>query len=198
MTPKHLIMGAASLALSLTVVALAAANLNGGHTTLAQLGTTQPTYSYASIHFGMDDSTLSGDAYLGSSTLGSGASVGVCHNVEVESYASSAAYMDEKVCGSVKLASSKKDGSMTLTLSREVVGCVVYCVGWKGKQCAVSANGQEPLAVASDDLVTGSSGSAHVTYAPYAFSFDATRTVTVTAAKNKQIVIGDIPLRVAN
>lgn len=195
---KLILAAAAMLATIGTVSAVAISDSLGwsGHNAFASVPSPSSAYTCASVHFGMSDSDHTGKAYLGSTNLGSGTSIGEVDNVTMTAYSSSAAYRDPKTAESIKLASGKNAGSFTLTFEETIIGCTVYCIGWKDKSCTVSVNGATKQGVASDSGVTGSSGYANVTYEAHYFDLDETNSVTVSAEKNKQIIVGDVSLRV--
>lgn len=200
MTPKHLIMGAASLALSLTVVALAAANRNGGSTAFAQLGTPQPSYSCASIHFGMDDSTLEALTY-DCSTTATMANATVS-GVTVESSTLTKAYCGDKNSAeyAIRLGTSSAKGSLSITFSESVVGCTVYALGYGTDSTKVTVNGVSKELTSNYTEMATKANASEVEYVPYSWTFDATNTLTIEG-QNKtkcRFFVADIAIRVAN
>lgn len=165
----------------------------------AILGAATAQSHCASVHFGMDDATLTGDANLANSDVVAvgehEGGIGVASGVTIVSHEVINQAVNAHANAGLKLSSAKKNSTIALTFAEEIVSCDVYAVGWKGDSCAVSVNGSDPEAVASSSSVTGTSLVPGVSYEKHHFDFQRTHTLTIAATK--RVVIGDIALRVA-
>lgn len=162
-------------------------------------GVTPGAYSCASVHFGMDDGSLKGDANLGSADSVSvgdhTGSIGVVSGITMTSHTVSNQAVYAHTSAGLKMSSAKKNSTLALTFNASVCACTIYAVGWKGDDVSLSVNGGDSQSIASSDAITGTSTVSDVTYEPYFFEFDASNTITIAATK--RLVIGDISLRVA-
>lgn len=203
-TRGKFLLGASVVALATIGLVFGAATIEKNPHFVGQEVWAGAKYAYGcnSVHFGMSDTDHTGKAYVGSTGLASGTSIGVVgSDLNMTSYtvakidSKAAVYRDPTVCESIKLASGNNGGKITFTFDKELVGCTVYAIGWKGKTCSMQVNGQSTT-VTSDNNVTGTSGYVDVTYYPYSFEFEPTYNIEIVVNKNNQTIIGDIALRV--
>lgn len=180
------------------IVLCAAAMLTNRGGQVQTFGTSPASYSCSSVHFGMDDLTLKGDANLANSDVLSvgehEGSMGVVSGITMTGYEVVNQAVNAHENAGLKLSSGKKNSTVIITFASNLVACDVYAVGWKGDSAALSVNGSDPVAIASNDSITGTSLVEGVQYSKYHFDFDETNVVTFAATK--RLVIGDIALRI--
>ena len=196
---KKALLGFTAVLLTAAVVGVAATSTQAVEATGFVTRQTTPAYSCASVHFGMDDNTLTGTATLSGGTISVGeydVSVGTVSGVTMTGYTvSNQAVYCLTDCG-LKMSSSSKNSTITFTFTESIIGCDVYAVGWKGDASYITINddAETKTRVTNDTNLTGN-GSVDTTYYKYHFDFDSTNELTITASK--RVIIGDIALRVA-
>lgn len=186
-----------SLKRTLALVAVAAASVAGtaAIATMASgavipMARAQGAYSCASIHFGMDDATLtgpwSGDGTTWAPTL---------DGVKVLSHENNEHVYFSKGKALKFNSGSKFDGEITLTLDMNVRSLTAYAAGWANTNPALSVNGVSHDVPACAD-VHGNSGPA--TYTPIEYVLPAETNVLTLAATTERVVVGDLALRVTS
>lgn len=171
-------------------------------------------YSCASIHFGMEDSNLTGYIATYGSTYTEAKSpyetLGYVSGVTVTSFSvtganaqwldlgtkytvSKVSYTSEHVHG-LKLGTSSKNTTITYTFEQNIIGCDIYATGWNDTGISLSVNGSDSVDVAKNKDVSGNFVNKEVTYTKYHFDFTSTNSLEI--ATTKRLFIGDIALRV--
>ena len=159
-------------------------------------------YDCASIHWGMDDETLTGDVDLSINdevAVKAGGTAGVIPNAVVDGITMTKyevkTYKLWSHANAIKFSSSSKNSTLVLTFDKDILGCDIYAAGWGTDTTSIKVNGGDSTTIAPNSKIAGSSTVNDVVYDKYSFSFDATNTLTIAATK--RLVIGDIALRVA-
>ena len=185
-------------AISAISLILIAAVANAPKENILTSATTTANYSCASVHFGMDDGSLKGDANLGSGDAVSvgdhTGSIGVVNGITMTSHSVTNQAVYAHTNAGLKMSSAKKNSTLAITFNASVCACTIYAIGWKGDDVSLSVNGGDSQSITSSDSITGTSTVSDVTYEPYFFEFDASNTITIAATK--RLVIGDIALRI--
>lgn len=196
---NHKILAFVACASAAATMAVFAIGNNEAPSISTFAGITPSAYSCASVHFGMDDGSLKGDANLGSADAVSvgdhTGSIGVVNGITMTSHSVSNQAVYAHTNAGLKMSSAKKNSTLAITFNASVCACTIYAIGWKGDDVSISVNGGDSQAITSSDIITGTSTVGDVEYAPYFFEFDASNTITIAATK--RLVIGDISLRVS-
>ena len=162
------------------------------------MATPAPSYTCASVHFGMDDETLTGDCILTNSEAAAVGvhekSLGVPSGIGVLSYEVTNQAVNIHANAGLKMSSSSNNSTLAITFDSVIIGCDIYAVGWKGDSAKLSVNGSAETSIASNDSITGTSMVKDVKFSKY--HFDLSETSTLTLAATKRLIIGDIALRV--
>jgi hypothetical protein len=162
----------------------------------------------ASIHFGMDDTTLKAKTYgkgnstaMGETTLADFTdSISASDGISVTAI-SGAAYV-YKNTANYKLPirfgkSSKGAGKITLTLNASVTKMVMYACAWSGDTPTVSVNGSSAQTITNEAGSLGDIAAAEAVetqYVPYTFSLSSTNKVNIVGnvASKGRFFIADL------
>lgn len=172
------------------------------------------SYRCASIHFGMEDSDLSGYIATYGNTYTEAkspyATLGYATGIDILSFSvtgANAQWLDEgtkytvskvthtsdKVHG-LKLGTSSKNTTLKYTFAQNIIGCDIYAIGWNDTGITLSVNSSESIGIEKNADVSGTFADKEISYTKYHFDFESTDSLEI--ASTKRLFIGDIALRV--
>ena len=152
----------------------------------------------ASIHFGMNDSTLVAKVFdVGTevTALSTFNNVSTVSGIEINSATLSKVYC--KSGKALKIGASSYTAELTLTFKTEITAVTIYALGYKTDTSELTVNGVKKTLTTNIETVQQAEANAtNETFEPYLWEFDdPTDTLTITTAKKSRAFIADIAIR---
>ena len=194
MKSVRIILGLCALAIGSLAVA---SPLMEGNSTVYAVPSQPSSHTCASIHFGMEDSSLQAMTYDCSTNTSNLAGRYVVQGVTVDSISCTNVYhggnytADDARFGqyAIRVGKSKGKGEIAITFSESIIGCTVYALQYASDPVEVLVNGQPTSLANSAPSMTKANATA-LTYDAYQFTFDATKELVIESKQASKTVNG--------